>query len=214
MPVHINDDRVALYQRNQYEKGGIGRLYWDYRDKVVLSNLSNEDQHIADIGCGEGITLEKVTRLFPDKDFIGVDPLQENLLICARHNLKITGGDVYNLPFRNRSFDCVLLLEVIEHLSNPSSAISEINRILKPVGKLIVIFPNDKMFRVARLMTCKFQEAFYDPGHITQWTPETAEELANHHGFIVIEQKSIPFLIWRFSLHHLMVCEKAKDCSA
>ena len=208
MPVHINDDRVALYQRNQYEKGGIGRLYWDYRDKVVLSNLSKEDQHIADIGCGEGITLEKVSRLFPDKDFIGVDHLRENLLICALHNLKIVGGDICNLPFASGHFDCVLFLEVIEHLSKPAFAISEIHRILKTAGKLIIIFPNDKMFQIARIMTFKFSEAFYDPGHITQLTPKDIRIFLNHHGFKVLKQKSIPFFVWHLSLNHVVICEK------
>ena len=213
MPVDITLKETPIYQIEQYNKGGIGKLYWNYRDKAALSYLGKRDTRVIDIGCGEGITLEKVSRMFPEKCCIGVDGLQENLFICRAHHLEVIGGDIYQLPIKNETFDYILFLEVIEHLCDPESAMVEMHRILKPQGKLVMVFPNDPVFKITRILTLKLKEAFYDPGHITQWTPETAEELANRHGFIVLEQKSIPFLIWRFSLHHLMVCEKAKDCS-
>jgi len=149
-----------------------------------------------------------VGSMIPGRCFIGIDPLQENLLICAQHNLNITGGNVYNIPFRDCSFDCVLLLEVIEHLLSPESAISEILRILKSKGRLILIFPNDKMFKTARMMMGKFKEAFYDPGHMKQWTPDDIKIFLNRHGFKILTQKNIPFVLWHLSLHHLVVCEK------
>ena len=208
MPVRSKDNQESLYQRKQYAKGGIGRLYWNYRDKVIFSNMGKLDKRVADIGCGEGITLEKATRLFPEKDFFGVDHLLENLLICAVQNLNVAGGDVYNLPFAGSCFDCVLLLEVMEHLAKPELAISEINRILRPAGKLIMVIPNDRMFKITRLATCKFKEAFYDPGHLKQWTPGDIKIFMNHHGFRILKQQSIPFFIWLLSLHHVVVCEK------
>lgn len=208
MPVHIKDHQSPLYQRTQYEKGGIGRLYWDYRDRVIFDRLDKDDHRIADLGCGEGITLEKAISLFPEKEFLGIDLLAENLSICARRRLRIAGGDIYNLPFADGRFDCVLLLEVIEHLARPDAAISEINRILKQKGKLIVVFPNDKMFKITRLMTCKFKEAYYDVGHMRQWAPAEMGVFLDQHGFRILRQDSIPFLIWQLSLHHVVVSEK------
>jgi ubiquinone/menaquinone biosynthesis C-methylase UbiE len=208
VPVDITLKETPIYQRAQYDKGGIGKFYWNYRDKAALSYLGKRDIRVIDIGCGEGITLEKLSHIFPEKYFLGADPLPENLLICARHNLKITGGDVYNLPFQKRSFDCALFLEVIEHLSQPDLAVSEIHRILKPKGKLILIFPNDKIFKAARIMMGKFKEAFYNPGHMKQWTPGDIKIFLNRNGFKILKQKNIPFLIWHLSLHHMVVCEK------
>jgi ubiquinone/menaquinone biosynthesis C-methylase UbiE len=208
MPVNNKKGPKALYQRNQYAKGGIGRRYWDFRDSVVFSSLGIRDQSVADIGCGEGITLEKAIRSFPEKAFWGVDPLRENLLICAGSGLPVVGGDVYRLPFTNGRFDCVLLLEVIEHLAKPETAIDEIKRILRPAGKLIMIFPNDKIFQFTRIVTGKFQEAFYDPGHLKQWTPKDIKSFLRHHDFRIVRQKSIPFPLWCLSLHHMVVCEK------
>lgn len=64
-----------LYQRKQYQKGGVGRIYWDYRDKVALSLLDDRDKRIVDLGCGEGITLEKLVKKFPTSEVIGIDYL-------------------------------------------------------------------------------------------------------------------------------------------
>ncbi|MDP3096780.1 MAG: class I SAM-dependent methyltransferase [Syntrophales bacterium] len=214
MPVDINLKQKPIYQRAQYDKGGIGRIYWNYRDKLALSCIGERDARVVDVGCGEGVTLEKVSRLYPEKCCIGVDGLKENLFICRAHRLAVMGGDVYQLPIKNESVDYILLLEVIEHLSDPEKAIVEMRRILRPMGKLVMVFPNDAVFKIARILTLRLKEAFYDPGHITQWTPGAAKELANRHGFKVIERKSIPFFIWRFSLHHLLICEKENGPSA
>ncbi len=54
-------------------------------------------------------------------------------------------GDAHNLPFEDNKFDVILCTEVLEHLHTPSKAISEMKRVLKPKGKLILttrfIFP-------------------------------------------------------------------------
>jgi ubiquinone/menaquinone biosynthesis C-methylase UbiE len=210
MPVDINLKQKPIYQRAQYDKGGIGRIYWNYRDRVALSSMDERDVRVVDVGCGEGVTLETIIRRYPEKSCIGVDGLKENLFICRAHGLTVMGGDVYQLPIKSESIDYILFLEVIEHLSDPEQAIVELQRILRPTGKLVMIFPNDNVFKIARILTFRLKEAFYDPGHITQWTPAAAKELANRHGFKVIEKRSIPFLFWPFSLHHLLILEKEK----
>jgi len=208
MPVDITIKDTPIYQREQYGKGGIGRIYWDYRDRVALSYLDDHDFRVADIGCGEGITLEKLVKIFPHKDCLGLDGLIENLFICAGYRLKTVGGDVFHLPFQNNSIDCVLLLEVIEHLLTPERAIGEIHRVIRPDGKLIVLFPNDLCFKIARLLTLKFNEASYNPGHVRQWTPKDIRRSLTLNGFKIIARKNIPFRVWQLSLHHLVVCEK------
>ena len=45
-----------LIQREQYAKGGLGRWYWDFRDRIIFNFIGPEDQDILDLGCGEGIT--------------------------------------------------------------------------------------------------------------------------------------------------------------
>lgn len=197
-----------LYQREQYRKKGIGSLYWDYRDNQLILNIEKGVKKIIDIGCGEGITLEKLINKFPDRDIKGIDNLKENVEICRDRGLPVTQGTIYKLNIENDSTDCCIFMEVIEHLEYPQKALKEIHRVLRKDGLLLLLFPNDLVFKIARLLTFKLKEAFYDPGHLKQWTPWEIRHLLNGIGFKIIKQESIPFYFWITSLHHLVVARK------
>lgn len=208
MPVdHGLSSKNIIYQRSQYQKGGLGKQYWDYRDRQALSFIKDE-QSIIDIGCGEGITLKKLIKKFPDKNIRGIDYSRENVGICKKHGLPVKYGSVYDLKIEDNSVDCVIFLEVIEHLNNPRKALKEIHRILKKNGLLILLFPNDKIFKIARILTFKFKEAFYDPGHTEQWTPKEIKKTLGKLSFKIIKIKNIPFFSWAVSLHCLVVARK------
>ena len=195
-----------IYQREQYAKGGPGARYWDYRDKVALDLVTGND--IVDVGCGEGLTLEKLVRLFPDKNIRGIDSEPENIQICSKYDLPVFPGDVYALPFDDSSMDCVMLMEVIEHLNKPEQALVEIRRVLKPGGRVIIVFPNDAMFKLVRILTGMIREAFYESGHVRQWTPKAIRTALASNGFTPCLQKNLPCGLWLLSLHHVVVAEK------
>jgi ubiquinone/menaquinone biosynthesis C-methylase UbiE len=197
-----------IYQRDQYNKGGVGRRYWDYRDRIVLSHVMDKDLKILDIGCGEGITLEKLTQMSPKKSPVGLDLAQENVTICRSLGLPAIYGSAYHLPFADNCFDVCLMLECVEHMDQPTQAIKETHRVLKPGGKLVVVTPHDRNFLISRVMTLKIREAFYDPGHLKVWHPKELKKLINDCGFSVIRQRNIPFLFWQTSLHHIIVGQK------
>ncbi|MBF0567056.1 MAG: class I SAM-dependent methyltransferase [Nitrospirae bacterium] len=211
MPVNIDSTTEKLYQWQQYNKGGIGRLYWDYRDKVALNLVDDKDRVIVDLGCGEGITLKKIVNKFPAAIVLGIDGMTENIDICTRLGLPASLGDVYNLDLPENSVDVVLLFEVIEHLSEPLKALREIHRILKPNGKLIIIFPNDGFFKIARILTLKIKEAAYDPGHVKQWTYGNMMPVLKQAGFSTFFYRSIPFFLWPVCLHGVVGARKFAD---
>lgn len=209
MPVtKFDQQQETIYQREQYAKGGIGRWHWDKRDQLALNLVRPTDLTIVDIGCGEGIILEKIHRLFPDRKVLGIDILPENVDICRRQGCNVKQGDVYNLPLSSESVDFVLLMEVIEHLEDSEIAIQEIHRVLVSGGRLVIVFPNDRVFKIARILTLRFQEAAYDPGHVRQWTPHDMRNLLNIQGFTSVFTRNIPFYLWPISLHSIMAAEK------
>ena len=207
----VNEKQTAgevLYQRPIYEHGGISRQYWDYKDNLILKNLSSKDQVIYDIGCGEGILLEKICKMAPDRQVCGIDCMAENVAICRQHNLPAKQGSLYSLEIPDNSADVIFLIEVIEHLTDYENALKELIRILKPGGKLVILFPHDSVFAFARFATLKFKEWKYDPGHVKQWTHRDLNQTLKGLGMQSILNQSIPFVFWGISLHGLCVSIK------
>ena len=201
MPVNVEErSDQPLYQRRQYAKSFLGRGYWDYRNRAAISLLDADDHTIVDLGCGEGIALEMAVKMLPDADVYGVDYLEENIEICARHGLRAVRGDLYDLDIPGGSVDAALLQEVIEHLHEPGAAVAEIHRVLRPGGKLIVVFPNDRTWKFVWRMMLMLKEANYDYGHVRQWTPRSAREFLTEHGFDVFYSRSTPLPIWSVAL--------------
>ena len=56
--------------------------------------------------------------------------------ICKKCDFLL--GDAENPPFKEESFDCVLYLNILEHLPDPEMGIKEISRVLKPGGYVIL----------------------------------------------------------------------------
>jgi ubiquinone/menaquinone biosynthesis C-methylase UbiE len=50
-------------------------------------------------------------------------------------------ADIRQLPFRNETFDGVLCIEVLEHVPDPSQAVSELHRVLRPGGVMLLTVP-------------------------------------------------------------------------
>ena len=196
-----------LRQREQYAKGGIGRWYWDFRDRQTFSYITAEEI-ILDVGCGEGITLEKLVNKFPDRQIEGIDYSPENVEVCREYQLPAHVGDVYKLDFNDGSIDCCLFMEVIEHLVDPLKALREINRIMRPEGLLLLIFPNDWLFKIARLACLKLREALTPSGHVKQWTPRVMRKAVESVGFTIVDLQCLPFYFWWCSLHGLVVARK------
>jgi len=178
-----------MSQRERYEQGGIGRWYWDFRDRAMLSMIP--EGKTLDAGCGEMITTRKIPGC------IGMDMDNGDVR-----------GSVYDLPFKPETFDNVLFSEVIEHLPRPFEAIEEIWRVLKKHGLIIVVFPHDAVFNVAWTLCGMWGEVTRDRGHLRRWSPCTAGAALEYCGFTIRGSTSIPFFIWPLSLHHIIVGEK------
>lgn len=213
MPVDLKHKLAegnTLYQREVYANSRITRLYWNHRDRRVLQYIAPRHKRIVDIGCGEGITLERMIKTFPGRQISGLDGSDENMEICRRHKLPVVRSDVYDLQLDSESVDCCLFLEVIEHLRRPGDAMNEIYRVLRAGGRAVIVFPNDRMFKIARMMTGKWKEAGYEAGHVRQWTPGELADMLSSTGFRVVASKSIPFVFWPVSLHHIIIADKCR----
>jgi len=205
MPVTAQQRDVDVSQREAYARPGVGRKYWDIRDRITLGYV--REGRILDAGCGEGITLEKLIRQFPDCQVEGLDVDPANIEICRQHNLPVRQGSILQLPYDDNTFDTCTFMEVIEHLQQPEQALAELARVLKPAGRLLVVFPVDWAFFLARVICMRFKEAMFDPAHLRQWSTRALKAAMRKVGLRVFAARSMP-LPWPMKLHGLVVGEK------
>jgi ubiquinone/menaquinone biosynthesis C-methylase UbiE len=113
---------------------------------VSLASLGGNAQ-VLDVGTGSGVVaLVAGRRLDGSGSITGVD-LSDGLLAEASRNVAAAGlstpillkrADAEALPFPDQSFDAVLCLFALLHFPNPGIALSEMHRVLKPGGKLVI----------------------------------------------------------------------------
>ena len=122
-----------------------GRMLRDWRARHGHTGVLT----VLDAGCGDGINLvglrEVAAQLNLQIDLYGLDynPLR---LARARNvdaDTRLQRGSLYFLPFARDSFDVVLCNHVLEHVPDASTALSELARVLRPDGLLIVGIPNE-----------------------------------------------------------------------
>lgn len=103
---------------------------------------------VLDAGCGDGINLQFLTRLTKKHGWssrvVGIDysPLRVGRARMTR-GAAIVRGSLTALALGDCTFDVVLCNQVLEHVPNDHTALSELRRVLRPGGLLIVGVPNE-----------------------------------------------------------------------
>ncbi len=117
--------------------------------RYKLATQYAQDKVILDIGCGAGYGSYKLIRAGAKKVY-GVDIIANSIEYCQTHHfnprLFFKQGDITHLDFDDNSFDQICAFEVIEHIKNYEKAVSELLRVLKPGGLLIISTPNKAIY--------------------------------------------------------------------
>ena len=94
---------------------------------------------VLDLGCGDGDYSRRLKDLGFDVTAGDIDTGR----FRYKNEIEFKHCDITKeMPFADNTFDYVLLMEVVEHLRNPYVVISEINRIIKKQGSLVMSTPN------------------------------------------------------------------------
>ena len=116
--------------------------YHRAKNKLLRERLGTlpPGSSILDAGCGCGNITEPFTGLY---EVHGVDSQEDAVAHCRKncsgHYVK---ASLYDLPFEDSSFDCIVCMDVIEHLSEPGRCISQFHRVMKKNGLGIIATVN------------------------------------------------------------------------
>jgi len=101
---------------------------------------------LIDLGCGRGEFMRLAARR--GWQVQGADVASGNVEHCRAAALAVQAVDLNEpLPWPDGSFDCVTMVEVIEHVVNTEGLLEEIFRVLAPGGRLLLTTPNIAFYK-------------------------------------------------------------------
>ena len=126
------------------------------REVKMLRNLGVRDNNlILEVGSGPGFYTKILLDNFINSEIVSLD-VDENLLKYANNMLnkdykeRVTflNDDITNCSIPDEYFDTIIVRFVFQHLKEPILALKEINRILKPGGKVIIIDVDSELWGI------------------------------------------------------------------
>jgi 2-polyprenyl-3-methyl-5-hydroxy-6-metoxy-1,4-benzoquinol methylase len=172
------------------------------RLEIVLQRVE-QGHRLLDIGAGSGMASRTLADRFDHIVPLDINPVALGLLQARSRrfpNLSAVRGDGRRLGFLDQTFDCCLLLDVLEHVRDPDRILDEVWRCLKPRAQLIVSTPNWMDW-----ISCKVLRK--NSYHVTFHSPSGWEALVRRAGFRVVMNRAIRFplinaerLAWRLRL--------------
>lgn len=170
---------------------------------------------ILDVGCAMGNFLHMMTRLGSWKAY-GLDISPEATEYAReRYGVETFTGELLDAGYPNSYFDVVTMWDVMEHVHDPTSTLTEVHRILKPGGLTIIRVPNVSTWD-ARLFG-PYWVGYDAPRHLFVFSHETLRHLLQKTGFRVDKMRSLilgypPFaLSVQFWLDEKLHNEKLKN---
>lgn len=124
----------------------ISSWHLDERLECAKSLVPMNAINILDVGCGEGYFLEKLAKE-RQVNAIGIDTSNKNITFARKlvPNAKFYVQNLFDLRFDKETFDCVVTLEVIDHLEAPQLAIMKISQLLRHRGTIILSYPENSI---------------------------------------------------------------------
>lgn len=194
--------------------------YWNYRRRRAASYYQwpvyeyakqlirpRKVRRCIDVGCGIGVKLERLSRAYPDVDFIGIDQ-PSAIRYCKKVRAR---GEWYaddiedpSLELNGLVADLVICSDVIEHVEDPDTVLKYLKTRLERGGCIVLSTPERDIFRGGECNTCP------NPYHVREWNSEELGAYLESHSFRIREHfLQIPVRIGLSRFTYSEVIERA-----
>ena len=189
---------AAVYDAAYFSDAEVDRGYDDYGHLESSLRLTfarrlariprpNPGARLLDVGAAYGFALDEARRAGWRVTGLEVSAP------AARHASDLASGrvvvaDAAAAPFASDCFDAVTLWDVLEHLPEPHAAVSEMARLLRPGGRL-VLSTGDVGSIAARLSGGRWH-LYTIPEHLFFYTRRSLRALLEAHGFRVVSLRA------------------------
>lgn len=142
-------EQPYYFRSKKYEGGKYLLLSRKHRGALeyinaALNRINKDMIDFCDAGCGNGIYLSYLKNEHGNVNLCGFD-FSKKIVEIAKSNTgikKVKVGNLESAPFGDESFDLILCVQVIEHLLDDKKGISELYRMLRKDGYLVISTDN------------------------------------------------------------------------
>jgi SAM-dependent methyltransferase len=190
-----NDKRTSNYQKhtnkNPFQKWLIRRFHQTAAELAFKTDITL----VLDAGCGEGFAMRDIFSGFSGR-VVGADLNGAAVSVARESNIHhfFLRSDVTKLPFPEDTFDLVMSLEVLEHISHPEACLRELIRVSRKW--LLLSVPHEPFFSGANILRIKNLRHFgNDPGHVNHWSARAFARFLKPHCRLINSRLSFPWVL-------------------
>lgn len=165
----------------------------NFMNTVITLLKPLQIQTILDVGCGEGFMLSRLSEEKIGSHLEGIDSLKTAIDIGKKIHPQVVfkQGSIYDLPYKDTSFDLVLCTEVLEHLKDPEKARKELIRVSRKY--LLLSVPHEPIFMLSNFLRGKNWSRWgNDIEHINHWSSSSFVQFVTKESVSLLNKKQ-PF---------------------
>ncbi|HEL5401424.1 class I SAM-dependent methyltransferase [Stenotrophomonas maltophilia] len=152
-----------------------GQIAFEHLHRYHFASRFCQGKRVLDVACGEGYGSRILSNAA--SSVVGVDISAEAVAHAqgkyARGSLEFVEASAASLPLPDDSFDVVVSFETIEHHDQHEEMLSEIRRVLRPGGLLVLSSPNKQYYSI--------EPGYSNPYHVKELFREELLALAGRH---------------------------------
>jgi 2-polyprenyl-3-methyl-5-hydroxy-6-metoxy-1,4-benzoquinol methylase len=197
--VTVSDGGVVT--GNTYDKYGstnpvVRRLMSGFERALDELRERAAPESVLDVGCGEGLLVQRWADRAPHARFVGADLREESIQAgWAEHaapNLEYRVLEGADLPFAENEFELASAIEVLEHVPDPEHTLAEMARCART--HLLVSVPREPLWRGLNMARGAYWSALGNtPGHLNHWSRRSLVALLCRHGEVVEVRSPFPW---------------------
>ena len=133
---------------------------YDFLNPIVRNLELNKDATILDVGTGQGrmaiilaLNNYKVLTGEPEMDnseYAKQDWVEKAKLVNVDHLITFKSFSAEKMPFEDKSFDAIFILGTFHHINDRIAAFKEVNRVIRPSGRICIIEPTQRGIKAIR----------------------------------------------------------------
>jgi ubiquinone/menaquinone biosynthesis C-methylase UbiE len=155
-------NQILEFDGERFTPEAVREIWYEHMHRYVFAARFVSGLRVLDAACGEGYGAAILSGAA--REVTGVDSSEQAVQHArqryASDNLEFRSADCTDLPFEDRSFDCIVSFETIEHLKEQERMLREFARVLDTSGFLLISSPDKAVY--------SDEQGFENPHHVRE----------------------------------------------